>query len=33
LTNKENESATRNGLDYIKDIEKNVRGKTEFASN
>jgi sugar phosphate isomerase/epimerase len=33
LTNKEYESATTNGLDYIKDMEKNVRGKTEFASN
>jgi sugar phosphate isomerase/epimerase len=33
LTNKEYESATKNGLDYIKDIEKSVRRKSEFASN
>jgi D-psicose/D-tagatose/L-ribulose 3-epimerase len=33
LTNKEYELATKNGLDFIKDIEKNVRGKTELASS
>ena len=33
LTSKEYELATKNGLDFIKDIEKNVRGKTELASS